>query len=235
MDLFGKTIVVTGSEGLLGKYITTSLTNLGAECIRIDKTGVAGAFDIDIARASDIERLFACYNAGSIYGIVNNAAISYKGKNTTEEQFNAMLDVNICGTNNVIKHITGRGLLQSGGSIVNIGSVYGMISPDFRIYDGNEEQYNPIAYGISKAAIIQMTKYYAVLLAEKKIRVNTVSPSGIFGGQDPGFMHKYSERVPERRMVEPQEVVNVILFLLSSKSSGINGANIPVTAGMDIW
>jgi NAD(P)-dependent dehydrogenase (short-subunit alcohol dehydrogenase family) len=236
-DLKDQAVIVTGAGGFLGQTITEALSFYGAQVIGVDVKGAQHTLDISNSEdvAAFYQSLELLNGPGCVYGLVNNAAVSFKGRNTTPEQFQKTLEVNVAGTNNMIEGLVSTGLPQTPASIVNLGSIYGMLSPDFRIYDGNEEQYNSIAYGASKAAVIQLTKYYAVHLASKGIRVNTVSPSGIQGNQAPEFLDKYSQRVPEARMVTPQEVANVIAFLLSRASSGINGTNIPVTAGMDIW
>jgi len=138
--------------------------------------------------------------------------------------------VNIKGTYNCMTKF--KPLLTENASIVNISSIYGHYIPDFGIYDGSEEWYNNVSYGISKAGIEYMTKYMAKLYAP--IRFNCISPGGIFNNHKDDFIQKYSQRVALKRMASVDEICNVILFLLSPMSSYITGANINVDGGFGL-
>lgn len=232
-DLEGSKILVTGAAGFLGQYLTFALTEEKAQVFGTDVKKSCLADALDISDPEDIDRYIEQLelDGGKLDGIVNNAAVSFKGADITSRQFSKTLDVNVTGTNNMISKF--RPLLSNDASIVNISSIYGILSPDFRIYGDNKEWYSSTAYGVSKAAIVQMTKYYAAQLAP--IRVNTITPGGIFNNQNKLFSSRYSERVPLKRMAEPKEIVNAILFLLSSLSSYVNGHNLVVDGGLSIW
>lgn len=245
-DLAGSKIVVTGANGFLGQVICNTLRFEGAEVIGIDiceAKSVSTNTELYIIKKLDITNknhfadlkdfITSTYNelvGGYIDGLINNAAVSFKGNHISSEEFSKTMEVNIKGTYNCITQLSD--VMSSYASIVNVSSVYGLISPDFRIYDGNEDLYNSSAYGASKAAIIQMTKYYAAQLAP--IRVNAVSPGGIFQNHSRDFVEKYSKRVPLGRMADPKEIVNAIMFLLSPMSSYITGQNLVVDGGLSI-
>lgn len=231
-QLKDKNIVVTGSAGFLGQHIMRALTVEGANPIGADLRGAE--YELDLDDEMSISELFkrVTDKYERIDGLINNAAISYKGGETCRRSFDETLTVNVSGTDSCIYHFS-KGMKDA--SIVNIASLYGCLSPDFRIYEGDRGEYNSVAYGASKAGIIQLTKYRAVLLADKNIRVNAVSPGGIYNAQDPKFSALYSDRVPMSRMAEPEEIVNAILFLLSPLSSYITGQNLMVDGGLSAW
>ena len=123
------------------------------------------------------------------------------------------------------------------GSIVNIASMYGSISPDPRIYTDCDRK-NSEVYGATKAGIIQMTRYFAVHLAEMNIRVNCVSPGGLYNPDAPqgeDFVKNYSYRNPMGRMGNAEEIIGVVLYLSSNAASYTNGQNIVVDGGMTSW
>ena len=180
-----KTILITGANGFLGTALKNKLKDQ-ATVIGIDID------DVNIAKEDEVED-YVAYLASTgitLNGLINNAAISYKGLNITNEQFEKTLQTNIIGTHNCIKHF--RNIMVKDSSIVNIGSIYGSLSPDPKIYKNDATQYNSCAYGSSKAALTQMTKYYAVHYAPE-IRVNMVSPGGIFNNQSKEFVKAYND------------------------------------------
>lgn len=231
-ELKGKKILVTGASGFLGEYIVKALLEENAYTISVDLNKDVSVDALDISDPEAIDRYVQETKRidEKLDGIVNNAAISLVGKDLTTEQITSTLNVNVVGTCNMMTKF--KSILSEDASIVNIASVYGMLSPNFKIYEGTD-LYNSAAYGFSKAAIIQMTKYYAAQFAP--IRVNSVSPGGIFNNQDKAFLKKYSEYVPLKRMADPEEIVNTILFLLSPLSSYVNGHNLVADGGLSVW
>ena len=126
---------------------------------------------------------------------------------------------------------------QSRGSIINIASMYGMISPDFRIYTDCDRKNSEI-YGATKAGIIQMSKYFAVHLADRNIRCNSVSPGGVFNPENPqgiDFRNNYGFRCPMRRMADADEIAGAVLYLAGDMASYTTGQNIAVDGGMTSW
>lgn len=121
---------------------------------------------------------------------------------------------------------------QRGGSIVNIASIYGMVSPDFRIYEGHEEMTNPPSYGFAKAGMIQLTRYLAVHFAAQGVRVNSISPGGLFSESMPlRFVAEYSKRTPLGRMAGANDLKGAAVFLASDASAYVTGQNLVVDGG----
>ncbi len=119
---------------------------------------------------------------------------------------------------------------QNSGSIVNIASIYGIVGPDFSVYEGTTLS-NPAAYSAIKGGIINLTRYLASYVGPYKIRVNCLSPGGIFDSQHPVFVSNYENKVPLRRMGRPEEIAKPASFLLSDAASYITGHNLVVDGG----
>jgi len=256
-SLSGSVVLVTGAGGQLGSCIVNGLLDNAACVVAVDSnieklTKCANRWQWDsqkiiylacnIVDRNDIVNVFekGTKRFGHITSLIANAGVSVFEPylERTEESIDMVMDVNIKGTlfciQEFIKHRKEDG---GGGCIVNISSHYGVVSPDPRIYTDCDRKNSEI-YGASKAGIIQMTKYFAVHAAEYNIRTNAVSPGGIRNpdipqGQD--FQRNYSYRCPMGRMAETNEMIGVILLLLSPASSYINGQNIIVDGGTTCW
>jgi gluconate 5-dehydrogenase len=247
-NLKGKTIVVTGSNGQLGTSICEFLLNIGSVVIGIDlkdnkKNNLAKFYNLDISISKNVESVFKkIFNEfGRIDVLINNAGVSTfePFENRSEEKFDWVMDVNLKGSFNCIQSFVNLFDInsQDKSSIINIASMYGLISPDFRIYTDLDRK-NSEVYGASKAGIIQMSKYFAVHLADRNIRCNSVSPGGIFNPNNPqgkDFISKYSERCPMKRMANSEEIVGAIVYLASDLASYTTGQNITVDGGMSAW
>ena len=144
------------------------------------------------------------------------------------------LDVNLTGTFLVAREV-GR-LMKSegkGGCMINISSIYGVVGPDHRIYDGQPFKSFP-GYSASKSGVIGLTKWLATWWGET-IRVNCVTPGGVFNGHNDQFVKAYSDRVPMGRMAKREELVGIILYLLSDSSSYVTGQNFIIDGGLTTW
>jgi NAD(P)-dependent dehydrogenase (short-subunit alcohol dehydrogenase family) len=119
------------------------------------------------------------------------------------------------------------------GSIVNFTSIYGMQAPDFSIYDGLDVT-SPVEYSAIKGAILNLTRYLASYLGSDGIRVNAVSPGGVFDGQAEQFVERYEQKVPLSRMARPEDVLGAVVFLLSDASAYVTGHNLVVDGGWSI-
>ena len=124
------------------------------------------------------------------------------------------------------------------GSVVNIGSLYASVSPDQRFYEhlqGRPSFLKVPAYGASKAAVVNLTKYFATLWGGHGVRVNALSPGGVLGGQDVTFQRRYGARVPLGRMANPDDLTGPLVFLASSASSYVTGIDLVVDGGFTAW
>lgn len=173
---------------------------------------------------------------------IYNAAVSYFSplQNRSQEELNSTFEVNIQSAIICFKDfLAARKNLkidQVETSAVFTGSVYGVISPDFRIY-GDGDRRNSECYGASKAALIQAVKYFASSFSDTSVRVNAISPGGVFNPTAPQseeFISKYCDRVPMKRMANTDEIVEVIEFILLD-ATYINGQNIIVDGGLTAW
>jgi NAD(P)-dependent dehydrogenase (short-subunit alcohol dehydrogenase family) len=179
--------------------------------------------------------------------LVNNAGIDqapntdapqYRLDEIPPEVFRRVLDVNTFGTFQM-SQVFGTGMAKLGrGSIVNIGSMYAQISPDNRLYEhlGFDPPFlKPPAYGASKAAVLNLTKYLAAFWGPHGVRVNAISPGGVLGGQDEEFIRKLCDKIPLRRMAEAADLFGPLVFLASDASSYVTGQNLQVDGGITIW
>ena len=250
-DLFnlnGKVVLVTGACGQLGSAICNSLEQAGAKVVGTDiklsvESGDADFRELDITNKTDVESTFKAVHEqyGSIDVLINNAGVSTfeKFEERPEESFDWVMDVNLKGTFFCIQSYVS--LLdqqkQESGAIVNIGSIFGVISPDFRNYTDLDRK-NSEVYGATKAGVIQMTKYFAVHLADRNIRVNAVSPGGIFNPDSPqgdDFIKNYASRTPMNRMANDEDMLGAILYLSGDAAKYTTGQNIVIDGGMSSW
>lgn len=244
-----KVVLVTGAKGQLGAMLCEAYLNMGAKVIGWDITndGVAikgvNYFSVDIAKKRSIEttmnRVFETY--GRIDVLINNAGVSTfePFEERPEVRIDWVMDVNLKGTFLCIQSFIKEydQFKQRKGNIINIGSVYGFVCPDFRIYSVGDRKNSEI-YGATKAGVIQMTKYFAVHLAERNIRVNAISPGGIYNPKQPqsiDFVENYSFRCPMRRMANVNEMVGAAIYLSSDSASYTNGHNLIIDGGMSCW
>lgn len=260
-DLSGKVAVVTGAAGQLGGQYVRALLSAGAKVAAMDlrPDGPKGRLkeihskdlllvQADITSRKSVEK--ALRAAASRFGtpniLVNNAAIDAppdaKEEDTgpfetyPETSWQAMMDVNLKGMLICCQAIGGKMAETGGGSIVNISSIYGMLSPDQRIYEYKETPFfKPVAYSVSKAGVLNLTRYLAVYWAKKNVRVNTLTLAGVFNYQDERFLKNYIAKVPLGRMAREDEYNGAVLFLSSDASSYMTGANLVMDGGYSAW
>lgn len=237
-----KIVIITGCNGYLGKELCINFLKNEALVIGIDKAKKNSLkvdnfkyLCIDIRDENKISknfnRLFKKNLKPNV--LINNAALSYKGifNNRKQVEIQNMIEVNLAGSFNMIKKF--NEVCENNANIVNIASIYGIISPKPDLYKKNKIDNSEI-YGATKAGIIQMTKYFARYLNSKKIRVNSVSPGGIYTKDnidDKYFIKEYIKDVPLRRLAYLQDIINPILFLSSDNANYINGHNLIIDGG----
>ena len=255
-DLSDRVAVVTGGMGQLGYVYTAGLVERGMRVAVFDTaTGdvpdSARAFAVDITDRSALEE--ATREVESEWGVphllVNNAALDSPPDAPAEEvgpfesypesSFDEVMDVNVKGTF-LCCQVVGGSMARAGrGSIVNVSSVYGLLSPVQDLYafrrDRGETFVKPVAYSVSKSAILNLTRYLATYWAKEGVRVNTLTLAGVFDDQPAEFLEAYSARVPMGRMLDAKEALGAVVFLASDASSYVTGSNVVVDGGWSAW
>lgn len=236
-----KVIIVTGGSGLIGSHIVQTLKKEGAIVINaeinIETDFSLGNYKCDITDEKSILNLvsdvYSMYN--KIDGLVNNAYPRTKDwgakfEDVTIESWRKNVDMQMNSvfllSQTVLKYMK----KQKSGSIVNIGSIYGVVGNDFTIYEGYGGT-SPAAYSAIKGGIINLTRYLASYYGKYNIRINCVSPGGIKDEQDLSFIERYEYKSPLKRMGYANEIAPPVAFLLSEDSSFITGHNLMVDGG----
>lgn len=236
-----KVIIVTGGSGLLGKAIIADLTKRGATVINADinvsKNLETGSYYCDVTSFESIkDTVESVYNHFQrIDGLVNNAYPRTKDWGTTFENISPeSLGTNISWQLNsyilfcqeVLKYMK----MNKSGSIVNMTSIYGVVGNDFTVYEGTDLN-PPAAYPAIKGGLISITRYLASKYGEFGLRVNCLSPGGIFDNQPRAFVNAYEKKVPMKRMGRPEDIAPAVSFLLMDDSQYITGQNLIVDGG----
>lgn len=259
LNLKGRTAIVTGSSGQLGKVFVESLSELGCNLILVDldrrimeeesdrireiyKNQVSFQ-EIDLEskeqRESLIEKVKQDYSNLNI--LVNNAAFvgtsqlsGWTGdfESQSVETFNRALEVNLTANFHLIQGFSPLMKISVGASIVNISSIYGLSGPVWELYEGTNIG-NPAAYSASKGGLIQLTRWLSRTLAPN-IRVNSIAPGGIESNQPREFIDRYARRVPLGRMARPLDVAGALSFLVSDLSQYVTGKVIEVDGGWGV-
>lgn len=206
---------------------------------------------VDVTDPVSVERMvrLTLENFGHLDALVNNAAIDPKfdaasaGQHTNRfedfplEAWRQALDVNLTGMFLCAQAVAPVMREQGHGVIVNIASTYGLVGPDQRLYqrEGQPPSFKPVTYSVSKAGAIGLTSYLATYFAGSGIRVNTLTPGGVFADHDEEFVARYSEKTVLGRMADREEIASALLYLLSDASSYMTGANLVVDGGWTAW
>lgn len=266
-DLAGRVVVVTGGLGQLGAEYAAGLAARGARVAVLDiaeaprpgaadltewlDAGAVRTWRADVTDRAAVERAAVEIEAawGVPHGLVNNAAIDAPPdappdevgpfEDYPESSFDEVMGVNVKGTL-VPCQVFGAAMAREGrGAIVNVSSVYGMLSPVQDLYAfrrrRGETFFKPVAYSVSKSAILNLTRYLATYWARSGVRVNTLTLAGVFDEQPAEFLEAYETRVPLGRMLEAREAVGAVVFLLSEASSYVTGSNLVVDGGWSAW
>lgn len=215
----------------------------------------AMAIAVDVTVKSDVERMARTVadRFGRIDILINNAAMTVRGGGAQAADYFAAfedyplelweqaLKVNLTGAFLCCQAVGRRMVAQRRGVVLNIASDVGTISPDHRIYDGAVSPHTglpfntPAAYATTKAGLINLTRYLATYWAPHGIRVNALSPGGVFANHDPAFVRTLSDRIPLGRMARADEYRGAVLYLVSDASSYVTGTNLLVDGGRTAW
>lgn len=241
MKLKDKIIILTGGFGLLGKSILIKLQNEGAFVINADivakDTVDFSNMYLDITSEDSIQSLFSRIfkKYGRIDGVVNNAypRTADWGNKFENIKFNSWKQNVDFQLNSyfLVSQIALKYMKENrSGSIVNISSIYGVVGPDFTLYNGTDMTM-PAAYSAIKGGLINLTRYLASYFGPYNIRINCVSPGGVLDGQPQTFIDNYNNKVPMKRMANPDDISPSVAFLLSNDSTYITGQNLIVDGG----
>jgi NAD(P)-dependent dehydrogenase (short-subunit alcohol dehydrogenase family) len=255
-----RVVAITGGSGQLGRRFTSALTSRGARVAILDlqppkttspESKGALFVEADVTSRESLTDALAKVTAtlGVPNALINNAALdSPPGSPASEngpfedfplDSWTRALDVNLTGAF-LACQVFGGAMAEAGrGSIVNVSSIYGVVSPDQRIYEyrrtGGDTFFKPVAYSASKSGLLNLTRYLATYWAGRGVRVNTLTLGGVFNNQDPKFLEGYCARVPLGRMADEREYEGPVLFLCSDASSYMTGSNLVIDGGWTAW
>jgi 2-deoxy-D-gluconate 3-dehydrogenase len=248
-------LVQAGARVVVGDLDRQRATDLASE---LNNSGAIG-LSLDVADPQSVQECVAKAVAafGRLDILVNNAALTVRGGSETLspaayfapfedyslDVWNRALQTNLTGML-LCAQVAGKQMLRqapAGGVIVNISSTYGVVAPDQRLYDGVRSPYadtgfnTPVSYAVTKTAVLGLTRYLATYWASKNIRVNALTPHGVFDNHDEAFVRNFVYRSPMGRMARNDEYRGALLFLVSDASSYMTGANLIVDGGWTAW
>ena len=266
-DLSGRVIVVTGGLGQLGRQFAHSLSAVGARVAVLDRSDDPALVRARYGALADDENLL-CLAADVTdrdslveararilerweepAGLINNAALDSPPDSPPEENghfeaypeasWDKVMQVNAKGPF-LCCQVFGGGMAEAGrGSIVNVASIYGLLSPDQRLYEYRRQRgetfFKPVAYSASKSSLYNLTRYLATYWGPKGVRVNTVTFAGVFNKQDDQFLENYCAKVPLGRMAHETDYNGAMIFLMSDSSAYMTGANLTIDGGFTAW
>ena len=259
INLKGRRALITGAAGGLGKIVTQTLAELGADLVLLDRADTPLA-----ALAHEVKKTWGCAAAvrhcdlesqneretlitelkqeGRLDILINNAAfVGTSGLQgwavpfieQSVDTWRRALEVNLTAAFHLCQGLTPLLQASGRGSIINIGSIYGEYGPDWGLYAGTSMS-NPAAYGASKGGLLQLTRWLATTLAPR-LRVNAISPGGIARGQPQAFVERYEARTPMGRMATEDDFRGVVAFLASDMAAYVTGQNLSIDGGWGVW
>jgi len=282
-DLTGKTAIITGGAGLIGRVYASALLQSGSNVIILDKkinkikltelikkenNGASinpknlKLIECDITSPQEIKRIFKKMKPylSNLKILINNASLVKQVKNPSDlvsaykpflkmnpNDWEEYQSVDITGSLLTIQQVIPYMKKNNGGTIVNISSTYGILSPDQRLYAYFNKKLSkkekklgttiekPIGYSISKSGVLNMTRFLATKFADDNIRVNTLTLGGVYADNPSPFVKEYSKRTQLGRMADKREYAGPLLFLVSNMSSYMTGSNLIVDGGWSAW
>jgi NAD(P)-dependent dehydrogenase (short-subunit alcohol dehydrogenase family) len=259
-NLKGRRAMITGATGGLGKVMVDTLAELGADLVLVDRPGSDfGSLSANLTerwgikvehQVCDLEQqvqrtdLMAWLKSSDqgLNILINNAAFvgnsDLQGwgvpfEQQTVETWRRALEVNLTAVFDLCQGLTPLLKTAEGANIINIASIYGMYGPDWSLYEGTSIS-NPAAYGASKGGLIQFTRWLATTSAPC-VRVNAISPGGVFRNQSEVFVRRYGEKTPLGRMASEDDFRGVTAYLASDMSKYVTGQNLHVDGGWGVW
>lgn len=260
INLQGRRAIITGAAGGLGKVMADTLAEIGADLVLVDRPGsdlesiadaithqwgvTAEYFYCDLEQHSQRSDLVTWLkNSGKPLNIlINNAAFvgtsELQGwgvpfEEQTVDTWRRALEVNLTAVFDLCQGLTPLLKEAEGANIINIASIYGMYGPDWSLYEGTSMS-NPAAYGASKGGLLQFTRWLATTI-KPNVRVNAISPGGIYRNQPKEFLSRYEARTPLGRMATEDDFRGAIAYLASDLSKYVTGQNLAVDGGWGIW
>lgn len=259
-DLSGRGIGLTGGGGHLGSAIAIGLAQANAIVViggrnletlehvvaqaeMLQVPGRVLAHQMDIRQPETVKSMLDCIEreAGEVYGWINNAYAGTTGTllDVTQDQVDRTMDIGFTAVLSATQAAVRRMMPHRRGVIINVGSMYGIVSPQPAVYVDAPEFHNPPQYGAAKAAILQLTRYAACHLGPLGIRVNSLSP-GAFPSREvqassETFVTALSDRIPLGRVGKPEELAGAAIFLMSDASSYMTGVNLVIDGGWTAW
>jgi NAD(P)-dependent dehydrogenase (short-subunit alcohol dehydrogenase family) len=258
-NLKNRKALITGATGNLGKVIAETLAELGADLILVDKPGsnfdqiiseLINTWNVKVEyyycdlesqdqRTDLISEIFnsnkelnILINNAAMVGTYNNEGWAVPLGYQSIESWNKCFEINLTAAFDLSKNLLPLLKNSIGATIVNISSIYGFRGPDWSLYE-NTNMSNPAAYSVSKAGLISMTKWFSKTVSPE-VRVNVISPGGIFRHQPKSFIKRYSQKTPLARMATEDDFRGAIAFLVSDLSSYVTGHNLIVDGGWSV-
>jgi NAD(P)-dependent dehydrogenase (short-subunit alcohol dehydrogenase family) len=260
ISLKGRRALITGANGSLGKVICDTLAELGADLILVDRPNsdlqnqtkmIISNYEVNVeyqfcdleieAQRSELINWIHVNDKG-LNILINNAAFigsanihgwSVPFHEQTLESWRRAFEVNLTSAFDLCQKLSPILKSANGSSIINIGSIYGQFAPDWSLYEGTDMS-NPAAYNVSKGGLLQLTRWLATTLAPH-IRVNTISPGGIYRNQPKKFVTRYEAKTPLARMANENDFKGAVAYLSSDLSNYVTGHNLAVDGGWGIW
>jgi NAD(P)-dependent dehydrogenase (short-subunit alcohol dehydrogenase family) len=259
-DIKGFNILITGASGNLGTEFSHSLARLGANLILIDKDSNKlkklklklsknyqiniDIYVIDLEKEKQRVKMISniIKNHSLIDVIINNAAFVGSSKlknwstnfeNQSIQTWNRAIEVNLTSVFHICQGLLPLLKISKNASIINIGSMHGFLAPEWSLYKDTDMS-NPAAYSVSKAGIIHLTKWLATTLSPD-IRVNCISPGGIFRNQPKKFLKRFKSTTPLKKMAEEKDIIGALIYLCSRSSSYVTGQNIIIDGGRSLF
>jgi len=260
INLKGRSALITGATGCLGRVMADVLAELGADLVLVDRPGsdfenITGELvrrwginiqykSCDLEKKEERAELIGQINSRDkgLNILINNAAFTGTSElmgwtvpfeEQTIETWHRALEVNLTAVFDLTKGLMPSLREADGANIINIASIYGLYGPDWSLYEGTAMG-NPAAYGASKGGVIQLTRWLAATIAPH-IRVNSVTPGGIYRNQPEQFVERYKARTPLARMATEEDFRGIIAYLASDLSEYVTGQNISVDGGWGVW